>query len=52
MLRCSLFSLFEGKVMTKILSMQTFPPFFLQLVATIAPKGDKSGKCLKILSIA
>ena len=52
MLRCSLFSLFEGKVMTKILSLQTFPPFFLQLVATIAPKGDKSAKPLQNLSIS
>ena len=42
MLRCSLFSLFEGKVMTKILSLQTFLPLFLQLIATTAPKGDKS----------
>ena len=50
MLRCSLFSLFEGKVMTKILSLQTFPPFFLQLIATILPKGDKSGKPLQKVS--
>ena len=34
----------------KILSLQTFPPFFLQLVATIGPKGDKSGKPLQNLS--
>ena len=52
MLRCSLFSLFEGKVMTKILSLQTFPPFFLQLVATIFPKGDKSYKHSQYLPLS
>ena len=51
MLRCSLFSLFEGKVMSKNLSLQTFPPLFLQLIATIFPKGDKSAKPLQKLSI-
>ena len=36
--------------MVKVLSLQTFPLFFLQLVATTALKGDKSSKPLQNLS--
>jgi hypothetical protein len=42
MLRCSLFSLIEGKVTAISVSFQTFPSFFLQLIATTLPSGDKS----------
>ena len=37
MLRCSLFSLIEGKVTTVFVSFQTFPHFSLQLIATARP---------------
>ena len=42
MLRCSLFSLIEGKVTVISVSLQTFPPFSLQLIATTLPSGDKT----------
>ena len=42
MLRCSLFSLIEGKVTPYFVSLQTFSLLFLQLVATTVPTGDKS----------
>ena len=42
MLRCSLFSLIEGKVTPYFVPLQTFLLLFLQLVATTVPTGDKS----------
>ena len=42
MLRCSLFSLIEGKVTPYFVPLQTFLHLFLQLVATNDFQGDKS----------
>ena len=42
MLRCSLFSLIEGKVTVISVSFQTFPHFSLQLIATTLPASDKT----------
>ena len=50
MLRCSLFSLIEGKVTPYFVPLQTFSLLFLQLVATPVPTGDKSGKLPQNLS--
>ena len=50
MLRCSLFSLIEGKVTPYFVPLQTFSLLFLQLVATTVPTGDKSTSLILNLS--